>query len=166
MAIASFRRLRPSRIRARKNSVRRSCFTVRGPGANIEPARNLFVCCSPARASSRPARRGGHIYLIQVDHGCPPTHSTIAPEYPIARLSPTLRTFCFPQLSLLGCSTSSGKSSFSCGLQEARGRLTSSKSVQHVAHDESCASHFRSRFVLVATRCRSPAPSLGRDSLP
>jgi len=92
MAIAIFRRLRPSRIRARKNQEQRAQGLLHraGRGADIEPARNLFVaaalllqpcCCSPARASSRPAGRGGHFCLIQVDHVCPRSHSTIALVY-------------------------------------------------------------------------------------
>src|ERR1022692_287064 len=51
-AIASFTRLRPSRIPARKNSVRRCCFTVRGlmlswPAISLllQPCTSRFKTC-------------------------------------------------------------------------------------------------------------------------
>jgi hypothetical protein len=79
MAIASFRRLRPSRIRGRKNSVRRCSFN--GAWADIELAHNLYGCCSPARASSGPAGRGGSLLLDSGRSRCAPTQSTITLVY-------------------------------------------------------------------------------------
>ena len=71
--MANFTRLRPSRIPARKNSVRRCCFTVRGLMLSW-PAISLFAAALHEQVQDL-LIAGRHFNLIETDHDCVPPAS-------------------------------------------------------------------------------------------
>ena len=89
MAIANFTRLRPSRIPARKNRVRRCCFTVRGLILSWPAISLLLQPCTSKVQDLLIA--GRHFDLVQFDHGVSSCSGRSHSLYQVARLSPIIR---------------------------------------------------------------------------
>jgi len=68
MAVANFTRLRPSVIPARRNNVRRCCFTVRGLMLRCPPISLLLHRCARSRKTS--SSSGSNFDGVQIDHDC------------------------------------------------------------------------------------------------
>lgn len=99
MAMASFTRLRPSRMPARKNSVRRCGLTVRG--LILSWPANLLVTAALHQQIQNLLVAGCDFDLIQVDHGKFLLLGDHSP-YHVARSSPILRIPAASCLSTLG----------------------------------------------------------------